>query len=392
LEYCLPTVQVKIYQILSSSEGDDHNVEWILQSFDKFGNEKKIGGDEFYITYTESDKAYSNENDDAQPTAVAFVHDLNSGKYKLDFVSVPVKINVNGSVHDNVHNNVYNNGINYGNVATASTTTGSIGRIKVYFEYTCGMGSINQPMKKNWKSSGMMYQKPSYSKDNVHQPPIREFDPPNKSINLSAYSQVVFFGDSTMYQLVVKNRTPEGELKLFRPSTDYRQNVRSELKTDSVKQFIRKLHTFHGKQLRQSENAALVIGSSIWDLLVEENIQGNNFDDHLEACRQFIEHVRKTYSKVDLYWKGTSALHPHRVDCNEATYDYQDCLNSTKYISNSRVQNLERRQRKLMQELEVPYLDLYPTYYLSAYHTAPGDGRHSIPALNEHILSWFYSN
>ncbi len=372
LENCSPTVQIKLYQNRSSSE-------WYIQSLDKRGKEKIIGGDEFYISYTEESNGDQDtvnaDHGEIEPTAVAFIHDLNNGKYKLDFVMTPMAQKQKSSITN-----------------TASKT----GRIIVHFEYTCGIGRLSQPTKQNWKSSGMMHQESFYSDYGIRRPPIREFNIPSPSVNFSKYSSVMFFGDSTMYQLVVKERVEKpdksGEENVyFQGNVNYVANVRSELTTERFRKFfLRKLTSFHGKQLRLQSNVALVIGSSIWDLLIADNIQGDEFDDHLQACREFILAIRERWPKVDLYWKGTSSLHPHRVDCNEANYDYQDCLNSTKYLSNSRVVNLEEKQRTLMEELKVPYMDLYPAYYLSAYYMAPGDGRHSVPALNEQILSWFY--
>ena len=395
LNNCSPTFQVRFYKkespkYLSSHEGgdgsgglgdnnngNDHNHEWYIQTLDQFGNEKSVGGDEFYITYTDNqqyDPAANTDEKEIEPTAVAFVHDLNDGTYKLDFVSSPM-----GNFK-----NIYDN--------DANSDKPSSGRIKVNFEYTCGIGKLNPPTKKNWKSSGMMYRTAAYM-DNVQQPPIRNFQHPS-SINLSNYSLVIFFGDSTMRQLVVKNETLDSndQKRYFRPNVDYRNNVRSELTKAKVNQhFLKKLRVFHGKQLRNLDNLALVLGSSIWDLLVTDNIQEDDFDDHLEACKNLIHAIQEKHPKVDIYWKGTSALHAHRVNCIEANYDYQDCLNSTKYLSNSRVVNLERKQKQLMGELKIPYIDLYPAYFLSGFRTAPGDGRHSVPALNELILNTLFS-
>eukprot|EP00558_Chaetoceros_sp_UNC1202_P005163 CAMPEP_0197254882 /NCGR_PEP_ID=MMETSP1429-20130617/70207_1 /TAXON_ID=49237 /ORGANISM="Chaetoceros sp., Strain UNC1202" /LENGTH=90 /DNA_ID=CAMNT_0042718001 /DNA_START=1 /DNA_END=273 /DNA_ORIENTATION=+ len=79
----------------------------------------------------------------------------------------------------------------------------------------------------------------------------------------------------------------------------------------------------------------------------------------------------------------------HRVNC---TGEYENCLESTKYMSNLRVRGLHLKQKALMEELGVPYWDLFDAYYLSAYYTAPGDGRHFRAELNEHVLDWFYPN
>ena len=369
---CSPTYQLKFYStkqsenLLADKESQD---EWFIQSLDQYGNEKAIGGDEFYITYTDMETVNQREEDKIEPAAVAFVHDLGNGKYKLDFVSTPM--------------NPY--------MFVSSKINQRRGRIEVNFEYTCHMGSLPQPTKQYWKSSGMTYRKAAYS-DHIQHPPIRIFEPPT-SVNLSNYSHSIFFGDSTMRQFVLRNETlnKNGQKEYFKAKVEWAGNVRSELTTAKLKlNFLRKLHFFHGKQLNTLDNVALILGSSIWDLLVPDSIQGSNFEDHVIACKDYITIVRQRFPKVDIYWKGTSALHPHRVDCTESNYGHQDCVNSTKYLSNSRVVNLEQKQKILMEELNVPYLDVYPAYYLSAFYTAPGDGRHSVPELNEQILSWFF--
>ncbi len=365
LDNCPPTVQIEMYQRVING-----HKSWFIRTFDEAGNAKNIGGDEFFIDYTDWHPEHENSDisDGIEPDAVAIIHDFKNGTYQLDFFSTPMKVTETDKIF---------------------RPSRGKGRIKISFEYTCGIGALPQPTKVNWSASGAMYQKALY-KDDFPRPTIRNFQPP-QSPKLSKYSSVIFFGDSTMRQLSVNRIDENGEKIYFRPNIIYSNNVRSELTKEKMKKhFLRKLFIFHNKELLNSDNIALVMGSSIWDLLVNDNVQGMHFQDHLEACKDLIESVRERYPKVDVFWKSTSALHPHRVNCKEATYEYHDCLNSTKYLSNSRVKILEEKQRLLMQELNVPYLDLYTAYYLSAHYMSPGDGRHSTAILNEKILSWFF--
>lgn len=58
------------------------------------------------------------------------------------------------------------------------------------------------------------------------------------------------------------------------------------------------------------------------------------------------------------------------------------------YMSNSRSKFLNDAQKDLMvNQLHVPFLDLWETTYLSAFHTGKGDGRHYSPAFNKQFLS-----
>jgi hypothetical protein len=135
---------------------------------------------------------------------------------------------------------------------------------------------------------------------------------------------------------------------------------------------------------------ALILGSSMWDILVADNIQGPNFTDHLNACRQYVETIRQLYPTVTLFWKAPSAAHPHRVSLEEC-YRRPECVSRVRYLSNSRIDFLYRQQiRLMMDELRVPVLDVYEASYLSADRSMQGDGRHFNLEYNKMVLSWFY--
>ena len=62
---CYPTVQARIdipgtmqYEsVLSTGQHDDvvdQDSPWIMYAVDEFGNQKTVGGDEFYVTYTDN--------------------------------------------------------------------------------------------------------------------------------------------------------------------------------------------------------------------------------------------------------------------------------------------------------------------------------------------------
>lgn len=179
-------------------------------------------------------------------------------------------------------------------------------------------------------------------------------------------------------------------------------NVGSELSMETVPRFLQLLQQWHGKQhllsdvgqqqqqQQQTQTVALVLGSSVWDVLQSTNLQqGSTYDDHLRACRELVTAVRERYPMVALFWKSPSALHVHRVGrkCREK----RSCSDRIRYMSTSRVFYLHTIQRELMSELQVPYLNLYNAYYLSADSTMDGDGRHFDAHLNAKMLSYFYN-
>lgn len=65
-------------------------------------------------------------------------------------------------------------------------------------------------------------------------------------------------------------------------------------------------------------------------------------------------------------------------------------INRIRYMSESRSRYLYELQKRIMLELNVPFLDLYDATYLSADQLYPSDGRHYRPDLNRKMLGWFY--
>ena len=149
---------------------------------------------------------------------------------------------------------------------------------------------------------------------------------------------------------------------------------------------------------------ALLLGSAIWDVLaspqeqrpVHRHLHQNSssdqgtsmFQDHLNACHYFITTIQKEYPNLKILWKSPTAMHIHVVDpenpVNHATKSGSSnekpttvsLLQRVRYMSSSRMYHLYQLQRNLMQELDVPFLDIYEATYLSASWTLSGDGRH----------------
>lgn len=361
LKNCSPTAQVKI--IISKQD------EWILQTFDDSGQAKHIGGDEFYITYTDGlGDANNTEYENIPPTCVAIIQDKNDGTYSLKFSTTPMNPN--------------------------PTNLLGRGRLTIQYEYTCGIGMMPQPTKQHWKNSGAVLE--TFHRNEVPLPPMTIFEIPIVD-DLSHWPLVVFFGDSTMLQMIKDGKAmeeagPEWEENIFlKNNTFFHANIRTEFRMDRLDVIQKKFQVMHRKQMLKYEfDVAIVVGSAIWDVLIAENIQGRDFEDHLAACRAFVLDLKKKYFGRKIYWKSPSALQMHRVKCSEANYEFQACVDSTRYLSNSRVRFLHEKQKELMKELDVTYLDLFDSYYLSAHYTAEGDGRHLRQELNEVILDWFY--
>jgi hypothetical protein len=347
LRNCAITTQIRILR---------QNSRWFLQSIDAQGKDKGVGGDEFYITYTDNFEGNSN-NTKPKATAVALITDRQDGTYLMDFVTTPMN-------------------------PKPGNLTGA-GILKVHFQYSCGIGLMYQPLKDSWKGGGSSMT--SFSTETI-EPPLRTFQPPrDHGIDLSVFDLTLSFGDSLMEMLVSVDR------KRYRPNLYFKANVGMELSTKTVPNLLNKLTRWHKHELENTNRSvALILGSSMWDILQPDNIQGPSFTDHLNASRQLIETVRQRFPAVTLFWKAPSSVHPHRIRLNWC-YRQPKCGPRVRYLSNSRMEYLYRQQiRLMMDELQVPVLDVFEGSYLSSDWTLKGDGRHFHRAYNEMVLSWFY--
>jgi hypothetical protein len=344
LENCAVTAQVRIQ---TSSTG-----QWTLQALDDQGRDKTIGGDEFYVTYADQ-----HLNQSRHVSLVAEVQDYKNGTYGLDFWTSPMN-------------------------PRPTNLTGA-GRLAVYFQYTCGIGVFYDPLKANWRGSGTSGR--SFVIDDMPMPGYSEFQPPT-DIDLSPYDKVISFGDSLM-ELLVKGR----DTGYFRNKTFWKGNIWSPLNMETLSRTLNVLSDWHGEDLLNNHSrVALLMGSSVWDVIHDSTPQKNpNFDSNIKAVRELVAIVRERYPGVALFWKSPSALHIHRVGkkCKRG------CKIGVRYMSASRTKQLYNLQKKAISEcLDVYWMDLYQGYYLSADYTRSDDGRHYVDGFNEAMLSWLYKD
>lgn len=352
---CSVTSQVQI---------ERYDTHWVLQAIDTRGNYKTTGGDEFYATYTEASSTAENQlknattANPAMPAAVARITDQQNGRYRLDFVTVPMSNHISNDTEEDLDS--------------------AFGTLTVQFQYSCGIGRIPQPVKNNWPTGGSTSM--SFSVPNVPRPHWRIFKPPT-GIDLSSFDVVISFGDSLMGRFAGYTH--------HRENIFWTGNIRKEISKETLARVLRKLESSHGKRLRrQDQSVALVLGSAMWDLLEAHNIQGTDFSDHLHACRDLITAIRRIYPSVSIFWKSPSAAHRHRAICN----DNRACQYRLRYLSTSRVEFLYEQQTTLMRELNVPVLDIYEGTYLSAHWTLENDVMHYQLRFDQEIIRWFYND
>jgi hypothetical protein len=366
----------------------------MLFSLDSDGNRKTKGGDEFYVRYEELtlvDDVDADENVSREITtqAVAFTSDRNNGNYELDFCTTPMyPIPSQRTTNATIKND-------------RSDNERIIRVITIHFEYTDNIGFLSPPAKKDWLNGGYSHKKYTIELPaNLQRPFIRLFSPPTQNVDLSKFDQVFAFGDSTFCQFLRQRPNKKGKYYFQGNLRILGEKVRMGLNSETVDTLVELIREDETeKELSNNcdvKKKALVVGSCLWDILsADDTLQGSEFKDHCNACRQYISQLRQRYPEVKLVWKSPMAVHIHWVDLQRVVeHDRATAtlfgINRIKYMSASRSRYIYKIQRQLMEELRVPMLDLYDATYLSADQLYPSDGRHYKPDLNRKMLSWFY--
>jgi hypothetical protein len=364
------------------NDNDNDAVDsWELHAIDVDGNPKTIGGDEFYVTFTDqaveiTASASSQHSRSHHPTAVADITDLQNGRYRLNFTASPLN-----------HRHVVGRRVGKGHLT-------------VILQYTCGIGKMERPTKNHWSSGGHMVVRQWTTRVAIDSPTIHPFQPPVLSataIDLSKFDRIVPFGDSLMQQFVrplFGPMPPKHKSKAFK-------NIGMPLNTATVSKWIQALD-----ERVPRPGDALLVGSHTWDLLTPSSPKTTNptaasllLDDHGAAVRMFVQHVRKWYPNVTLVWKSATAMHVHSPMLQLLVdNDTEDLVRShgikfltrLRYMSASRSSAFYEYQTRLLRdELKVPVLDLYQASHLSGDRTRIGDGRHYSEGFNAMAAHWY---
>lgn len=414
------TVQTEVERAMSSSSSsfsssksapppncccqvEIHLLSNTLYSLDCDGHRKNTGGDEFYIRYEEhtlmvnDDDDEENENIDDKNNvdnrdknktkiiltqAVALITDNLDGSYELNFSTTPMHPHI---LHPNNEDEDIDNIDNHDNNDNGNDNDENINRtITVYFEYTDDIGRLPPPLKENWSNGG--YSHKCYKIDlpcHYNRPYIRVFVPPTPSVDLSTFDQVFAFGDSTFCQFLRQRPNMKGKYFFQSNLRIIGDKVRMGLNSETIDILLELLVNDDIDEELSNEcdqkKKALIIGSCLWDILsAHDNLQGSDFIDHCNACREFIHRLRQRYPSVCLIWKSPMAVHIHWVDQQRVIeHDRATAtlfgIDRIKYMSASRSSFVYTLQTKLMEELQVPILDLYEvSYELSKIYNALG--------------------
>lgn len=353
---------------------------WHVESLDCHGNVKTMGGDEYYITYSDqalvvaADKVAANAGSDdpdaafwTQPaSAVAWVTDQKNGRYQLDFQASPMSPQVYSGK----------------------------GVFTIYFQFTCGIGRMAYPLKVKWPHGG---QSIGWARSEVVStlPSIRRFEPPADRPNLFGFSNLLFVGDSLMQFFL-------GALGLFTPNINQPLNSTTLHNwNDAVDNAIRQKNVSYADD---PSDFVLLTGSCAWDIFEEQNTSTTTEDnrtlqweDHRQAVSDFLGHMRLNYPEVTVFWKSCAGFHAH-VPYLKCTIDHGKNAFMDwrlKHMSTSRAEAIHQAQMEVVEQAKqlnpgkVHFLDVYPGYYLSGDLTRSGDGRHYKDILDKRIANWF---
>ncbi|KAL3914370.1 MAG: hypothetical protein SGILL_006127 [Bacillariaceae sp.] len=363
---CIPTESVELVMTTAKDGG------WTLRALDGNGKYKTVGGDEFYVVYHADATKPTNWNQTTIPTAVALVKDNQDGSYSLDFVT-----------------------------------------------HSCSIGKMHQPTKDGWSTGGAMnvvavvgnlaaappmeaWQSRLQHRGGVIRNPTSSSNSNTTSpiTSLSKYDKTIFFGDSLIAQMILSYTQP---LEWFHPSqTTATQNIDTSLTLDTLETVKVKLKEMHGPMLQRQHNLAIVIGSAAWDVLHPSVFEGADFYEHLQACRLLVEYIRKAYPSVAVFWRLPTAMLVHQANPDSCfslansqkkgttSMFNNPCVDILRYASTSRIEDLYMKQSQLMlEELNVPVIDLYELSYLTGHALRSGDALHYSIDWNRNILAQY---
>jgi len=398
--FCTVTSQVRIVE---RKEKNDTS-SWVLQSIGPDGVKKLQGGDEYYIEYLEVLRP--SENGNGCVTAVAVVTDLHDGDYRLNFYR---SVAIDGCPGSSVDRSADSQNQRLG------------GQLIVYLEYTCGIGRMHPPSKKEWTGGGSPRARWTHNSTYlIPAPPLVEEFPipaimPQKSeipsdgnatlstepIFLDNYDWVVYSGDSILEQMCFAgNRSviPFPQTLRFHERT-YFNDAKYPLNMNTVERIIAEIISALQGQMRTDDNRthwnitrALVLGSAMWDLLGTNTMvrpDPDYFHTHFEAVHHLITRLRSDLvgKNVDIFWRLPTAIHLHVTPSDSENPMFGERI---KYMSTSRNLMLYQQQVQIMTALEVPVLDLYLATHLSENWLVVGDGRHYRNKYMHFVMDWFF--
>jgi len=293
---CPWTAQYRLKLHPSSNETEEY---WLLQSLDIYGRPKTMGGDEMYVMYHHRIQSQSS------PTAVAYSLDQGDGTYRLEFHTTPFsgRKNINWlSMMGRKGSKLLREGRfePKGTSETSKQYNIDGGFITMFMTYTCGLGELHHPAKKEWRSGGAIMTR--YTTHVPYPPQMRAFQPPNsdQKIDLDKYHKVILFGDSNMKGLWRDNNEAIKNLHFLRQPD-------SALQGRSMKRlFLPKIQWLTNVTMYEDDNPDFREGDKVlpigyvpggWDIICHSTKEAHAYSEFLIIAYSKTEHSLPLHSR-----------------------------------------------------------------------------------------------
>jgi len=352
---------------------------WVMTSLDLRGNFKTYGGDEYYVTYSFDAAAKS-------PDAIARVVDMADGTYELYFLQSrsPFWILAQNAVASGV--------------------------LTINLLYTCAVMLVEPPGKKFWERDGHIHS--IWKAGRILPPSFGRFkiEPRRFPELYTAYNFVYAVGNSLMQEISKRQNVLHMSVGASLNTLTLKQRFMPVIKRAKDPQVQQEKSKLYG--IIQENRSAFILGSCIWDLA--SNYDQESFElltkkkgdsgfgfyelkDHLKAIRIYVREVRHLFPGRPIYWKGCTAVHRHMLDPTKMQYlrgaswqGTKEKIYSILYASLVRGRHLDVAQKKLMEELNVPVIDMFDMTYEMAELHKPNDVMHYIPEAQNYLVDYFF--
>ena len=113
-----------------------------------------------------------------------------------------------------------------------------------------------------------------------------------------------------------------------------------------------------------NKKLALLLRISTWDVLANAVGQEPTFDNHQCTQHQLIQQLQCTLpTNVHLFWKSATTIHVHQVQ-GDGWFHTAHII----YMTISQALNVYMYPKEIMENLQVLYLGIYNSTYLSGAH------------------------
>ena len=228
-----------------------------------------------------------------------------------------------------------------------------------YTDGTLTIENVCRGQKVQWKHNNVPLP-PSFLSDigtpNFFPQPVLRTENQESVVNLATFSLVVFLhSESFLYEnndwnkkVYIRRKVwEEGQIDVDeRPGQTYLEHISMK----QVKQLLEE----------SSDDLVAIVLQSISDTFHDEQQKNQS---HLEDCELSVVLSQLIYPHANIYWMLPFAIHPYR-------FVQEDLVDQGSHFFQQ--DQLRQKELELMEELEIPVIDLYDFTYMYAEETTDG--------------------